>query len=118
MRMDDVRKIMDEEYQLDNNKPSSSWATIDAVPYGIIESQEQYDYIIEYSKNTEVGLDGMKPFDTAKGMYLNLGNYFGGAAFYFSLTPVEKAEECSRKYPNIFPQDLSWSYGKYGKIEW
>lgn len=118
MTMNEVRAIMDEEYKNDKNKPSSSWATVDAVPQGIIENEEQYNYIIEYSKHTDIGLDGMKPYPLAQGMYLNLGNYFGGAAFYFSLMTVESAERMREEYPICYPEDLSWSYGKYGKIEW
>ena len=118
MTLNEVKEIMQKEHDLDNNKPHPCWADIDAVPHGVIENEEQYNYIIEYSRNTSVGLDGMKPYQIAQGMYLGLGNYFGGSAFYFTLMTVEYAKSMKNKYPDIYPDDLSWSYGEYGKIEW
>ena len=118
MTLSEVKEIMQKEYDLDNNKPNPCWADLESIPYGIIENEEQYNYIVEYSKNTSIGLDGMKPYPLAQGMYLSLGNYFGGAAFYFTLMTVERAERMKNEYPSVYPKDLSWSYGKYGKIEW
>ena len=118
MTLDEVKEIMQKEYELDNNRPQACWADIDAVPHGIIENEEQYNYIIEYSRNTSIKLDGMKPYPLAQGMYLNLGSYFGGASFYFTLMTVKDVTEMKDRYPDIYPNDLSWSYGKYGKIEW
>ena len=118
MKIEEIKRIMDEKHQLDKNKPSSSWATIDAAPFGIIETQEQYDYIIEYSNNSEISMDGIKPFDQSKGMCLNLGNHFGGAAFYFCVGPVERIIERRERHPDLYPENLSWSYDKYGKIDW
>ena len=118
LKIEEVKRIMDENHRLYNNKPSSSWATIDAAPFGIIETQEQYDYIIEYSNNSEISMEEMKPFDQSKGMYLNLGNHFCGAAFSFCVEPVERIIERKERNPDLYPENLNWSYGKYGRIDW
>lgn len=107
MKFVDVENLMDYNHSIGSEAPSSIWAAIDAVPYGIIETHEQYDYIKYYSDHTEVSMDGMKTFEEDKGRCLTLGNYFGGAAFYFETTVN----------PKWMPNDPSWSYGKYGRIE-
>ena len=102
MKLKEVINIMNTNHKLDPNKPSGSWAAIIAAPHGLIQTEEQYQYILEYAQNTEVSLDGMKTFEEDKGKCLYLGDYFGGAAFYFTTSTK-----------NIEP----WSYGEYGKIE-
>lgn len=117
MKFEEVKQIMSEAHDKDPHCPHPCWAAEDAIPHGVIETKEQYDYIKYYSDHTAISMDGMKSFEEDKGRYLNIGNYFGGAAFYFSTISVEYATECIKKYPNIYPEDLNWSYGKYGKIE-
>jgi hypothetical protein len=117
MKIKEVEHLMAKTYEKDSSYPHPCWAFVDAVPHGIIETQEQYDYIKYYSDNTSISMDGMKSFEEDCGRYLNLGNYFGGAAFYFCTQSVEYTLECIKKYPNIYPETTDWSWGKYGKIE-
>lgn len=117
MKFEEVKQLMSEAHDKDPSLPHPCWAFADAVPYGVIETQEQYDYIKYYSDHTAISMEGMKTFEEDRGRYLNLGNYFGGAAFYFCTESVEYALECIRKYPDIFPETIDWSWGKYGKIE-
>ena len=117
MKFEDVTHIMAQAHEKDSNCPHPCWAFVDAVPYGVIENQEQYDYIKYYSDNTSISMDGMKSFEEDHGRYLNLGNYFGGAAFYFCTVSVESALESIKTYPNLYPDTPEWSWGKYGKIE-
>ena len=116
MTFEEIRNVMQKEYDKDNNNANPCWLEFEAAPHGVIENEEQYNYIIRYSENSTISLDGMKPYSLAKGMYLKLGNYFGGAAFYFTLIKLETAKKMQKKYPNIYPKDLSWSYGKYGRV--
>lgn len=117
MKFKDVINLMTQKYEKDSSSPNPCWAFVDAVPHGVIENREQYDYIKYYSDNTSIGMDGMKSFKEDCGKYLNLGNYFGGAAFYFCTMDVENATEYIKRYPNIYPETPNWSWGKYGKIE-
>ena len=113
MRFEDVKHIMAQDHEADPSRPHQCWAFADAVPHGIIETQEQYDYIKYYSDHTSIKMDGMKSLEEDRGRYLNLGNYFGGAAFYFCTESVEYI----KKHLDIYHNDLEWSWGKYGKIE-
>lgn len=117
MKIAEAERIMAETHEKDPSCPHPCWVDMDAIPHGIIETQEQYDYIKYYSDNTSIGMDGMKSFKEDHGRYLNLGNYFGGAAFYFCTISVELAKSYIKNYPNLYPESLDWSWGKYGKIE-
>lgn len=117
MHINEVKRIMDKAHALNPNKISSCWAYEMACPHGVITTQEQYDYIKYYSDNSDISMEGMKCFEEDKGRYLNLGNHFGGASFYFCTMSVESAQESIKKYPNIFPETVDWSWGDYGKIE-
>lgn len=117
MKFEEVKRLMTEAHAKDLNCPHPCWAAEDAVPRGIIETQEQYDYIRYYSSHTEIGMEGMKSFEEDKGRYLNMGNHFGGASFYFCTESQDTALKYTKQYPDIFPRTIEWSWGKYGKIE-
>lgn len=96
-------------------KEELSWWDIICAPQGIIETQEQYEYVMNYAKNTTIRVTDCKDlqsFDTTKGKYLGIGDYFGGGAFYFYLDERGKY----RYQTNDFEQ-VPFTYGKYGKIE-
>lgn len=86
-------------------------------------TREQYDYVKYYTEHTSIDGQYLKTFEEAKGTYLCLGDWFGGAAFYFHLKDepegiwkyriIDKAGAVIgySKYYEDF------SYGKFGKIE-
>lgn len=117
MNITEAIHIMTEAYEKDPSLPHPCWIYVDAVPSGIIETQEQYDYIKYYSDNTSIGMDGIRSFEEDRGRYLNLSNYFGGAAFYFSTLSIEDAERYANLYPSLYSENCNWCWGKYGKIE-
>ena len=83
-----------------------TWADLELRPTGIVTTKEQYDYVLYYAKHQQIDTRYIKPFNEVAGKYLRLGDWFGGAAFYFyfSDTPQTGDKE-------------EFSYGKFGKIE-
>lgn len=97
------------------NEDERVWWEIICAPKGIIETKEQYDYAILYGNSTSISTrsdDKLSSFETAKGCYLGIGNYFGGAAFYFYLDRNGEYNYEKNEYETV-----PFSYGKYGKID-
>lgn len=107
MKLSDVASLMDEQHKNDANLSSGCWAEEDAAPYGIVKTKEQYDYIKYYSDNTSIAFK-LNDFESCVGKYISMGSYFGGASFYFYATD---------NFDDVYGNDLSFCYGKYGKIE-
>ena len=100
-----------------------TWTDIQCVPTGKIETREQYDYLKYYAENTPIDDRYIKSFEESVGKYIHLGNWFGGAAFYFTLqdypqgifeTAIEKKDGLGIEYTEWYED---FSYGKLGKIE-
>lgn len=100
-----------------------SYAALELRPTGKIGTKEQYDYVVYYCEHTEIDGCQISPFYIAEGKYLHIGNYFGGASFYFYLSdkPEGIYEEAINDetgaiigYKKFYKE---FSYGKYGKIE-
>lgn len=94
-----------------NKVDSRAWADLELRPSGKIATREQYDYVLYYSKHTSIRIEDaggtyIKSFENAAGKYLCLGNWFGGAAFYFYVTD----EPCDN-------ERKEFSYGRLGRIE-
>lgn len=52
MKFEKVKQLMSEVYDKDPKCPHPCWAFVNAVPHGVIETQEQYDYVKYYSDHT------------------------------------------------------------------
>lgn len=61
------------------------WADLELRPTGKVLTKEQYDYAVYYAKHTGIDCRYVRSFDEEKGKYLRLGNWFGGASYYFFL---------------------------------
>lgn len=115
MKWADVEKL---------EKNNCYWSYDETIrPTGKILTIEQFDYVLEYAKYAAISTADIKSFEEAKGKYIILGNYFGGAAFYFRLD--DKPEGV---YKTLIRDKNNWpigytryyenfSYGKYGKID-
>lgn len=73
-------------------------------PAGKVTTREQYDYIKYYAEHTEIDDRYIKSFEDVCGKWIDIGSWFGGAAFYFSVS-------------NGKPTDEGFSFGDLGKIE-
>lgn len=98
------------------------WADLILRPTGQILTKEQYEYIKYYEKHAlSHKYIAEIPFEEARGKYLHIGNYFGGAAYYFWLSDEPEGKDMIYN-ENGMPKGYSshyneFSYGKYGKIE-
>lgn len=103
---------MNSQHEKDTSFPGGCWAEEDAAPRGIIMTKEQYDYVKYYSDNTSISFN-LGEYETCIGKYVSIGDYFGGAAFYFYATDNF---DFLKRYPDVYGSDWSFSYGKYGEI--
>ena len=99
------------------------WADLELRPTGKVLTKEQYDYAVYYAKHTGIDCRYVRSFDEEKGKYLRLGNWFGGASYYFffgnqpegiietAVTNDWNVIETFKEYYEDF------SYGKLGKID-
>ena len=104
---------MDGKKANNSELPGGYWAAEDAAPWGLIKTKEQFDYVKLYADNTYISFK-LGNFEDCVGKYVCMGNYFGGAAFYFYATDNF---DYLKKHPDVYGKDLSFSYGKYGRIE-
>lgn len=101
--------------ELKNKEPT--WYDIAAAPSGKIISKEEYNYMLSYSKFFHLNFywtdnDRHIPtYEECYNKYLRLIDFFGGAAFYFTVS--KKGNE----WINNEFIGTDWSYGKYGKIK-
>ena len=115
MKWTDVEKL---------EKENCYWSYDETIrPTGKILTKEQFDYVLEYAKHAAIRTVNFKSFEEAKGKYIILGNYFGGAVFYFRLNdkPEGVYETLIRNKDNYLigyaKYYENFSYGKYGKID-
>lgn len=96
---------------------STSWAHLELRPHGKIKTKEQYDYVIYYGQHTSISVDEryIKLFEEEQGKYLHLGNWFGGASFYFYFS--DNPENIDGYFDEDAPKYEDFDYGKAGKIE-
>ena len=100
------------------------WADLELRPTGKIKTKEQYDYVVYYESHIFQPSDtniAKIPFDQAKNKYLRLGNYFGGADYYFYLSDKPDGKDLILDSKGNFEGYSSFyedfDYGKFGKIE-
>ncbi|RHP46914.1 hypothetical protein [Clostridium sp. AF32-12BH] len=104
-------------------KQIGTWAFLECRPTGKIMTREQYNYVKYYTEHTSIDGCRLKTFEEAKGKYLCLGNWFGGAAFYFHLKDEPEGIWKHRIVDKVgavvgyskYYEDFS--YGQFGKIE-
>lgn len=97
-----------------------SYGIIEAAPYGRIDTKEQYDYMIHYDKETNLGFyhsdkDRHIPtFEECKGRYLDMTSFFGGASFFFIISNrCVRWNDETKEMDVVYPE---FNYGTYGKI--
>lgn len=104
-------------------KQIGTWTDLECIPTGRIETREQYNYLKYYAEHTVIDDRYIKSFEDSAGKYIHLGNWFGGAAFYFSLTdkPEGIYETAIKAKDGSVIEYTEWyeefSYGKLGEIE-
>lgn len=101
--------------ELKELEKTDCWAGIGSVPQGIIETEEQWNYLKEYSKHISIDDRYLTSFEEDKGKWLNLGSWFGGASFYWSLN--KQLPNFDTEYYKKFPPHVEWYWGKNGKID-
>ena len=99
-----------------------TWAFLELRPTGKVISEEQFEYVLYYAKQTGIDTRYIKTFEEEKGKYLRLGSWFGGASYYFYFVDCpegvpETAEKnefgAYTKYTEYYEE---FSYGKCGMI--
>lgn len=114
MKFEEAKKLVD-----------STWADLELIPHGKVITKEQYDYILYYGHHTGIAVDEryIKSFEEECGKYLHMGNWFGGASFYFHFSdkPEGVYESAIRDkngviigYKEYFEE---FTYGRCGKID-
>lgn len=101
--------------ELKELKKKDIWAAIDAVPQGIIETEEQWNYLKEYSKHIVIDDRYLTSFDKDKGKWLDIGDWFAGGSFYWNLS--KKPPDSDDEYFERHPLHIEWYWGKHGKID-
>lgn len=70
-----------------------SWYGIACAPYGIIESLDDVQRAIDYAKAAGIDAANLEPYvddSSVIGCTVSLGDYFGGAAFYYYKPRMEE----------------------------
>lgn len=99
------------------------WAFLELRPTGRVLTKEQYDYAMYYAKHTGIDCSYIRSFEEEKGKYLRLGNWFGGASYYFFFGDqpegiIETAVTNDWNVIETFKEYYEdFSYCKLGKIE-
>ena len=107
------------------NIVGGAWPDLELIPHGKVTTKKQYDYVLYYGQHTCIAVDDryIKPFEEECGKYLHLGDWFGGASFYFYFSdhPEGVYESAIRNKNGVIVgyKDYyeDFTYGRCGKIE-
>ncbi len=82
------------------------WADLELRPTGKILTEEQLNYVLYYARHTSISVKEAVAFNEVVGKFLCLGDWFGGASFYFYFSDMPDNGN-----------NHDFSYGKLGRIE-
>ena len=87
-------KFYSEEEIAAAKQKDPAWYDIACAPYGIIENLDDIQRTIDYAKTAGIDATNLEPYvgdPSVIGYTISLGDYFGGAAFYYY---KPRMEEC------------------------